>query len=764
MADVPFQLCCELRGHKEDVRGVCVISESAIATSSRDKTVITWKLANDTGSSYSLDKILVGHRHFVGPVAWLRPCPKFPSGALLSGGMDKQVLVWDVEAAAILVSLEGHSEVVTDVTGTESGDVISSSQDKTVRVWRNGTCAEVLTGHESAVQAVVAMPSGEVVTGSSDCTVKIWRGTECIHTVQGHSDTVRALALMDQVGVVSSSHDGSVRLWTQSGQPLLEMVGHTALVYSVATHGTEIASGSEDNTVKIWKDGSCQQSIQHPGCVWAVAYLPNGDLVSACADGVARVWTKNEKRVAASDVLESFEAQLSATRRSKTVGNVKVEDLPGLEALQEPGKKDGQHKVIREGDAGIAYSWNAKEYNWEKIGEVVDGPTDPLASRTINGMVYDHVFDVDIGDGVPPRKLSYNRGENPYDVAEKWLEEQDLPPGYKEQVVQFIVQNTGQSAPALHNTIYDPYTGGQAYVPPAQGSARSVPTKPASPVAQPPAFVHIPKKGYLLFDTAQFDGILKKLQEFNATIAANEESATLSLSELEMIRMEAILATLKDISHYKSSVFADADIFLLQKVLGTWPRAYLFPVLDLSRMMLLHPQAARRLGEMASSSKDKDFLLESLRRAGEKPAIVQNHLTGLRMAVNTFRHAALWPWINEHREEILDLFADCRESANKNVRLAWATLLLNCSVLMVETADEEGQIQVLSAALEVVTPNDSQVDVQFRALQSIGTLVLRGCVKAMALDLDIHSVIGSAEQSKAPEISGICRELRVLLS
>ena len=32
-----------------------------------------------------------------------------------------------------------------------------------------------------------------------------------------------------------------------------------------------------------------------------------------------------------------------------------------------PGTTDGQTKIVREGDNGVAYSWNMKEYKWDKV-------------------------------------------------------------------------------------------------------------------------------------------------------------------------------------------------------------------------------------------------------------------------------------------------------------------------------------------------------------------------------------------------------------
>ena len=118
------------------------------------------------------------------------------------------------------------------------------------------------------------------------------------------------------------------------------------------------------------------------------------------------------------------------------------------------------------------------------------------------------VFDVDIEDGAPPKKLALNRGQNPYDVADTFLMDNNLPttyrcmrgmraspgaaqcagqpcpvpppaapspgaappPSRREQIVGFILQNTGMDAPPMP-TSYDPYTGGSAYVP--GGSSRT---------------------------------------------------------------------------------------------------------------------------------------------------------------------------------------------------------------------------------------------------------------------------------------------------
>jgi phospholipase A-2-activating protein len=88
--------------------------------------------------------------------------------------------------------------------------------------------------------------------------------------------------------------------------------------------------------------------------------------------------------------------------------------------------------------------------------------------------------------------LSMTAEDNPYFVAEQWLLKEGLPLTYREQIVQFILQNTGQANVPLDNSFVDPYTGANAYMP----------GQPSSFMSDPPEkynFKHISKEGNALF-------------------------------------------------------------------------------------------------------------------------------------------------------------------------------------------------------------------------------------------------------------------------
>ncbi|PPD71585.1 hypothetical protein GOBAR_DD31519 [Gossypium barbadense] len=584
-----YQLRCQLRGHEDDVRGICVCGSEGIATSSRDRTVRFWSLDSSDKRKYVSSKMLLGHSSFVGPLAWIAPDEEFPEGGIVSGGMDTMVFVWDLRTGEKVQSLKGHQLQVTGVV-LDGGDIISSSVDCTLRRWRKGQPVESWEAHKSAIQAVIKLPSGELVS-----------------------------------------------------------------------------------------------------------------------------------------------------------------DLPGLEALQIPGTSDGQTKIVREGDNGVAYSWNMREQKWDKIGEVVDGPDDSMKRSVLDGVQYDYVFDVDIGDGEPIRKLPYNRSDNPYDTADKWLLKENLPLSYRQQIVEFILQNTGQKDFNIDPTFRDPYTGSSAYVP-GQPSY-------ASGIAAKPTFKHIPKRGMLVFDAAQFDGILKKISEFNNTLLADSEKKDLSLTEPEISRLGAIVKILKDTSHYHTSRFADVDIALLLKLLKSWPVAMIFPVIDMLRMTVLHPDGAIVLLRHVEVN---DVVMEMIMKATTDPALPANLLTSIRAVTNFFKNSSYYSWLQKHRSDILDAFSSCLASPNKNLQLAYSTLILNYAVLLIEKQDEEGQSHVLSAALEIAEQETLEIDSRFRALVAIGSLMLEGLVKKLAMDFDVGNIAKAAKASKEAKIAEIGADIELL--
>jgi WD40 repeat protein len=85
--------------------------------------------------------------------------------------------------------------------------------------------------------------------------------------------------------IVSGSSDNTVRLWdAQTGKEIAELDGHTGPVWSVAfsPDGSQIVSGSSDDTVRLWDAHTSKEIAElegHTGTVNSVAFSLDGATV-----------------------------------------------------------------------------------------------------------------------------------------------------------------------------------------------------------------------------------------------------------------------------------------------------------------------------------------------------------------------------------------------------------------------------------------------------------------------------------------------------
>lgn len=729
-----------------------------------------------------------GHQNFVSCLCVLPPNEKYAQGLVVTGSNDYKIHAYTLESPLPVYVLTGHKNAVCALASGKFGTLLSGSWDTTAKVWLNEKNVMTLQGHEATVWAVALLPTqGLMLTGSADKTIKMWRAGRCERTFTGHTDCVRALAVLSEVEFLSASNDGTVRRWLTTGDCVHQYDGHVGFIYSISLlgNGQDFVTSSEDRTVRVWTDGQCSQTITMPAqTIWSVACLPNGDILVGSSDGMARIFTRDESRVAPQESQQAFEKQVGAfamPAKTQTFDGIKMEDLPDKSDLANQGTKEGQTKLIRNGKTVEAYQWNMAESKWSKIGDVVgsegDDVTPSSAKVHYEGKEYDYVFDVDLEEGRPNLKLPYNASDDPWLAAQKFIHDNDLSQYYLETVANFIIKNTKgvtiESA-APRPDFVDPFTGGSRYVPGSRGDP-SLPSvgsggggggggggghdpftggssyRPGgSGAAQPQATVvtqstnqYFPKKDYVTFDSANTQAILGKITQLNSTI-----DASCRLDDATLSHLESLLACM---SNGQGGTPTGQQLAALWSLLQ-WPQDQVFPGLDLLRLAIRNPAVNQHF----CNSKDGPSFFSHLFSLAANSSPAANHMLLYRALCNCFTQSEGKSLLVTQRETIGVSAMGSLTITNKNLRIAVATLVLNYAVLLHGGSDVEAKSQCVAMAITQLG-EEKEPEAQFRLLVCLGTLLAGDeNSQAIANSLDASVLIKRLVSVSDPSKVGDC--------
>ncbi|KAF7538110.1 hypothetical protein G7Z17_g12702 [Cylindrodendrum hubeiense] len=732
-----FKLSAQLVGHESDVRAVSFPSPDVVLSASRDCTLRVWRRAQATPPSF--DGTLVSRgSEYINSVAFLPPSKDRPNGLVISGGKDTIIEVKAPSATAADNAerlLVGHANNVCTLDVAPDGTyIVSGGWDGQARVWNpiKWETELMLGGHDGmAVWNVIAFDEHTVVTGCADKNIRIFdlrkstagevapRST--IHT----PDVVRALCRVPKghpsgADIASASNDGTLRLWKLNGQQVGELQGHDSFVYSLTSLPSgELVSAGEDRTVRIWRGTECVQTITHPAIsVWTVAVNPEtGDIVSGASDGAARVFTRRPEAVADQATLKEFDDSVKASSiPQQQVGGVNKEKLPGPEFLtSKSGTKEGQVQMIKEDNGSVtAHTWSASQQQWINVGTVVDAVGSTGKKVEYQGQSYDFVFDVDIEDGKPALKLPYNLSENPYERATKFLGDNELPLTYLDNVANFITENTkgatlGADAPPSGGP--DPYGTESRYRP---GEAN----EPQQPKV-------LPQKEYLNISAAKYEAMFNKILAINKNmVSSGRKDAAFNPDE------ESILGALRE-SLESSKPIPPRALGLVVRLVTQWPYADRLPGLDLLRCVVKFPLAAD------FSDPQHGSLLElavsaSIPSDGTAPS-ENAAMMGLRTVANLFSSANGRSVVSAQADKAISFLERVTGVSggepigpfNRNVLIAATTVAINLAVLahrerLLSVEQRRRLVIVLGA---ILNKDQTDSEVLYRALVALGTVL-----------------------------------------
>ncbi|KAF7329296.1 Phospholipase A-2-activating protein [Mycena kentingensis (nom. inval.)] len=413
---MPYKLSATLAGHTLDARSLAAPADDLILSASRDSTAIVWR---PQSAGFAQDSVFHPSTRAVNAVAYLPPTPEAPKGAEAASPTGLST-VYSLDPAKDdpKYTLLGHSANICGLRTTPGGQIVSCWWDATARVWKDFAQLYELKGHENSVWDALAVSEDEFITGSADKTIKVWKQNK---PTSPTSDSRLVPTTKSRFGRRAATH-------------LLPPRPHVLHLPARGTTGGDLVSSSEDRSVRVWKDGECAQVLVHPAIsVWAVATLPNGDIVSGASDKNIRIFSSTPERWASDG------------------------DLRAYDDVQESAK----HYSCPKGDATQVYQWDGSSGSFSANAPKTPANTGAKSKVHYEGKEYDYVWSVAIEDGEPALKLPYNVSENPAAAAANFLERNGLPLSHVNTVVEFIYQNTaGETLGGGGGEDYgDPFTG-----------------------------------------------------------------------------------------------------------------------------------------------------------------------------------------------------------------------------------------------------------------------------------------------------------------
>lgn len=135
----------------------------------------SWSLLGQNQGPKFEEIILAGHRGEVSCV-----CISEDSKIAISGSMDKQIIVWDLENQKAKLTLNEHTKNILSIAiSKDNKQALSGGAflDNRIILWDlvKGTKIKELIGHQHGVRNLVFLPDGKrAISCSLDCTARLW--------------------------------------------------------------------------------------------------------------------------------------------------------------------------------------------------------------------------------------------------------------------------------------------------------------------------------------------------------------------------------------------------------------------------------------------------------------------------------------------------------------------------------------------------------------------------------------------------------------
>ncbi|MEB3292744.1 MAG: NB-ARC domain-containing protein [Synechococcales bacterium] len=219
-------------------------------------------------------------------------------------GEHSEITILNYQTGEFITLLSGHRDRVWSLALTHQGQLMSGSDDGTIRLWDwlTGDCLKILQGHQGRVWSIASHAQGEMVSGGEDRTVRLWaaQGNHCIDTLHGYHNATTPVAWGDREFFTFSA-DQRLRRWAIEDSTCLQtqpLPTKNSMTAALNPTLTQVACAGLDGTIQICRleDGAVMATLfGHPTWVRDLVFSPDGSqLASASGDRTIRLWNVNQ--------------------------------------------------------------------------------------------------------------------------------------------------------------------------------------------------------------------------------------------------------------------------------------------------------------------------------------------------------------------------------------------------------------------------------------------------------------------------------------
>ena len=170
---------------------------------------------------------------------------------------------WHPKSAEYLKTLVSHTDDVLAMTtlndGSGSQKLVTSSKDRTVRIWdiETGDVMNTIPMYNQKIFSLVQLPGKNgLLAISSGNMIKFYNpvNSQFEKALQGHSKTIYTMCSLPNGNIVSAGEDRYIKLWNvKTGNMIRSFIGHEDFVRCLKLNSqNKLVSASDDKTVRVW--------------------------------------------------------------------------------------------------------------------------------------------------------------------------------------------------------------------------------------------------------------------------------------------------------------------------------------------------------------------------------------------------------------------------------------------------------------------------------------------------------------------------------